>query len=199
MGATSCLSKESVWWKDLTMVCGIGIQGNWFDCRFQWCVGDEKCIKFWDDRWVDDQALKDKFPRLHSISQNKDSLVGDIVEWDDSRTSRYIMWNLSWRREKFEWEKHLEEQMLAMISNVKWDVRKEDKLVWVGEDHQDYTVKSGYSILNGESLLQTSKILKLVWSLNVAPSALVGAWRLLLDRMPTRFNLARRGVQLGNL
>jgi len=43
--------------------------------------------------------------------------------------------------------------MLAMISNVKWDVRKEDKLVWVGDDHQDYTVKSSYSILNGESLL----------------------------------------------
>ena len=76
-----------------------------------------------------DQVLKDKFSRLHSISQNKDSLVGDIAEWDDSKTSRRITRNLSWRRERFEWEKRLEEQMLAMISNVKWDVRKEDKLV----------------------------------------------------------------------
>jgi len=198
MGDTSGLTKVSMWWKDLIKVCGNDIQGNWFDCRFQWCVGDGRCIKFWDDMWVDEQALKDKFPRLHSISQNKDSLV-DIVEWDDSRTSRCITWNLSWRRERFEWEKRLEEQMLALISNVKWDVRREDRLVWVDKDYQDYTVKSGYSILNGESLMQTLEIFKLVWSLNVAPSVLVGAWRLLLDRLPTRSNLARRGVQLGNL
>jgi len=85
------------------------------------------------------------------------------------------------------------------MSNVKWDVRREDRLVWVDKDYQDYTVKSGYSILNSESLLQTSEIFKLVWSLNVASSVLVGAWRLLLDKMATRSNLARRGVQLRNL
>jgi len=72
-------------------------------------------------------------------------------------------------------------------------------LVWVGEEHQDYIVKCDYSILNGESILQTSEIFKLDWSLNVAPSAIIGAWRLLLDRMPTRFNLVRRGVQIVNL
>jgi len=69
----------------------------------------------------------------------------------------------------------------------------------VDKDYQDYTVKSGYSILNGESLLQILEIFKLVWSLNVAPSALVGAWRLLLDRLPIRSNLVRSTVQLGNL
>ena len=76
---------------------------------------------------MDEQALKDKFPRLHSISQNKDSLVGDIVEWDDSRTSRCITWNLSWRRERLEWGKRLEEQMLALMSNVKCQVGCEER------------------------------------------------------------------------
>ena len=42
--------------------------------------GDEKCVKFWEDRWVDGLALKENFPRLYSISQNKDSLVGDLAE-----------------------------------------------------------------------------------------------------------------------
>jgi len=143
--------------------------------------------------------LKDKFPRLYSISFNKESLVGDVAEWDGGRSSCCTTWNLSWRRERFEWEKHLEEQMLTLISNVKWDVRRFDRLVWVGEATQVYSVRSSYSILIGESSMQSSESFKCLWSLSVAPSAIVCAWRILLNRMPTRLNLARRGVQLANL
>jgi len=89
-------------------------------------------VLFWSDWWVADKALKDKLPRLYSISQNKESLVGDVVVWDGG--SRCTNWNLCWQRERFEWEKHLVEQMLTLISNVMWDVRREDRLVWVGED-----------------------------------------------------------------
>jgi len=67
---------------------------------------------------VADKALKDKFPRLYFISLNKESLVGDVAVWDGGRTSRCTNWNLFWRRERFEWKKHLEEQMLTLISNV---------------------------------------------------------------------------------
>jgi len=138
--------------------------------------------------------MKDKFPRLYSISLNRDSMVGDVAKWDGGRTSRCTNWNLCWRRERFEWEKHLEEQLLTVISNVLWDVRREDRLVWVGEDNQEYIVRSRYNILNGESSMQSSASFKLLWSLSAAPSTVVGAWRLLLDRLPTRLNLARRGV-----
>jgi len=59
--------------------------------------------------------------------------------------------------------------MLTLISNVQWDVRKEDRLVWVGEDSQEYTIRSGYSFLNGESSLQSSMSFKLLWCLSVVP------------------------------
>jgi len=70
--------------------------------------------------------------------------------------------------------------------------------VWVGEDTQEYSVRSGYNILNGEYSMQSSESFKLLWSLSAAPSAIVSAWRILLDRLPTRLNLGRRGVQLAN-
>ena len=85
-----------------------------------------------------------------------------------------------------------------MIYNVKWEARGQDGLVWVEEDLQEYTINSGYSILNCEDLMRISETFHVLWSLKVAPSALVCAWRLLLDRLPTRSNLARRGVQLGS-
>jgi len=66
----------------------------------------------------------------------------------------------------------------------------------VEEDLQEYTIKSGYNILNYKDLMQNSKTFQALWSLKFAPSALMCAWRLLLDRLPTRSNLVRRGVQL---
>ena len=87
---------------------------------------------------MDDKALKDKFPRMYSISLNKNSLVCDIADRVGSRTSHCSTRNLNWRREMFEWEKHLEVQLLTLISNVKWDVKSEDRLVWEGEATQVY-------------------------------------------------------------
>jgi len=83
-----------------------------------------------------------------------------------------------------------------MISNVNWNVNGHDRLGWDGVEHQQYTVKSGYSILNNEDLMQTSEIFQLLWSLKIVPTAIVCAWRLLLDRLPTIYNLARRGIQV---
>jgi len=73
------------------------------------------------------------------------------------------------------------------------------KMKWVGNDQQEYSVKSGYSVLNKEELIQDSGIFQLLWSLKIAPSVTVFAWRILLDRLPTRANLARREGQVGNV
>jgi len=50
---------------------------------------------------VDGQALIEKFPRLYSISQNKDCLVGDLVVQEAIRITRCQTWNLSWHRRGF--------------------------------------------------------------------------------------------------
>jgi len=47
--------------------------------------------------------------------------------------------------------------------------------------------------------MQVSEIFQLLWTLKIVPSAAVCAWRLLLDRLPTRLNLAKRGMQLTDL
>jgi len=189
---------QSQWWKDLCRVSGKGLQGNWFDSRFQWIVGDRQYVKFWDDRWADGQVLKESFPRLYTISQNKESLLGDLVDWVESRSTRCQFWNLRWHKERFEWEKHLQQHMLAMITKVLWNGEGHDRLVWVGVENQVYTIKSGYSILNNEELLQNSEAFQLLWNLEIAPSIVCG-WRLLLDRIPTRINLGRRGIQVGSM
>ena len=143
--------------------------------------------------------LKEKFPRLFSLSQCLDSKVGDLIQRKQITSEGCPKWNLGWRREMFVWEKHEEELLLATISRVQWRVGGQDRLVWVDNDQQEYTVKSGYSVLIKEDLMQTSEVFKMLWSLKITPSAAVCVWRLLLDRLPTKYNLAKRDLQMANL
>jgi len=196
MNVTLIHRKQSLWWKDLYKTSGRETQGNWFDCRTQWLLADGRSVKFWEDRWVDGQVLKEKFPRLFTISQCKDSTMRELVVPGQIRSGGCQSWNLGWRRERFEWEKHLEAQLMETISSVKWIMEGNDRLKWVDNDQQEYFVKSGYRVLNKEELMQMSEEFQVLWSLIITPSVAVCAWRLLLDRLPTRDNLARRGMQL---
>ena len=44
-------------------------------------TGNGKSIKFWEDKWIRDLLLKQKFPRLHSLSLNVDSIMCEMGEW----------------------------------------------------------------------------------------------------------------------
>jgi len=193
-------SKESVFVVEgFVSICGKGAQDNWFDCRLHWRVGDGRNVRIWEDRWVEGQVLKETFPRLFLISQCKDSLVGDLADLGHVRSGRCYNWNLDWRRERCEWEKRLEVQLLDMVSRVHWSIEGQDGLLWEGNNQKAYTVKFGYSVLNREDLMHTPEVFRLLWGLKIAPSAIICAWRLLFDRLPTRVNLARREIQVGNM
>jgi len=47
--------------------------------------------------------------------------------------------------------------------------------------------------------MQPLKVFQSLWSLNISTKATVCAWRLLLDKLPTRANLIKRGLQIRNM
>jgi hypothetical protein len=65
----------SLWWKD---VCSIGtnLNNNWFAQNVVKKLGNDTHTSFWDDIWVSNLPLKDRFPRLFSISTQKEAMVG---------------------------------------------------------------------------------------------------------------------------
>jgi len=69
--------KSSYWWKDLCRAYNIGNYPNWFDDRVKWEIRNGSSIKFWQDRWVEDSSLKDRFPRLYSISTTQGRTVSE--------------------------------------------------------------------------------------------------------------------------
>jgi len=68
----------SRWWLDIHKVCGSTQQGLWFDESYEWVLREGDKVKFWEDKWVGVEALKRRFPRLYSILECKDRLVGEV-------------------------------------------------------------------------------------------------------------------------
>jgi hypothetical protein len=67
----------SLWWKD---VCSIGtnLHQNWFAISAVKKIGNGLNTRFWKDCWVGNSSLMERFPRLFSISTQKEATVAEI-------------------------------------------------------------------------------------------------------------------------
>ncbi|KAM7266697.1 hypothetical protein ACFE04_004594 [Oxalis oulophora] len=108
-------------------------------------LGDGSKVRFWLDKWHLNVTLKDKFPKLFSISEGKDNFVINMGYWDGS----IWIWQLPWRRDRFVWEQQLEFNLLSSLDSVCLLYDKEDTLLWdpgKNGDFNEYTcVISGAS------------------------------------------------------
>ncbi|GAU23240.1 hypothetical protein TSUD_172690 [Trifolium subterraneum] len=182
----------SVWWTDL---CRLDRGAGWFNQVAIKKMGCGNTIKFWKDVWVGNQSLEHRFPRLYSISDQQDKLVQEV----GSRINGMWRWGLMWRRNFFVWEEDLLNELEEVIKNV---VITEvgDSWVWSPNVDEGFSVKSLYLTLdvmllshNNLTTFQSS-VFKNIWK-SVVPSKVSAlAWQLFLDRIPTKVNLARRGI-----
>ncbi|WJX46635.1 beta-amyrin 28-monooxygenase [Trifolium repens] len=70
----------STWWKDL---CCLDSHGEWFRQVVTKKVGRGNLCSFWKDIWVENQSLEQRFPRLFSISTQKDEVISEVGSWRD--------------------------------------------------------------------------------------------------------------------
>lgn len=120
----------SWWWKGMSIVCGKGQNGNWFDNIIEWGVGQGNKTKFWEDKWVEQILHSLRFPRLFAISNCKEKIIGQLGEWRDERW----VWNLLWRKERFLWESDQENELMHIITNQKLEGGREN--TWCGTERK---------------------------------------------------------------
>jgi hypothetical protein len=178
---------SSLWWKDLSSI-GSNLDTNWFGRSVKRNLGNGASTSFWLDTWVGNSPLKDRFPRLFSISNQKEALVADL--WGGSGAGR---WNFSWRRAPFAWEEPLLEEFMAAIQSIGLSDHQ-DYWSWVLEPNGIFSVKSTYAIVSdvlsvrGGCSSDQSFAFRSVWKCP-APSKVQGfAWLFLLDRIPSKVN-----------
>ena len=135
-----------------------------------------------------------KYPRLYLISNQREAKVGEVrVVVEAGRE-----WRFRWRRHLFVWEEELLVSLMEDLEGMMWS-NQEDVWRWNLEESGIFTVKSTYDYLlsllgsvdlwNGEE-----RVFHRLWK-SPAPSKIVAfAWKVLLNRVPTKANFALRDV-----
>ncbi len=195
LGAEGTDRSCSLWWKDLKEVWSAEGWGRSFEDSFDWKVGVGKDIYFWKDRWLKGEALKNVFPRLFSISSNKEAKLLECGNWSNGRW----VWKLAWRRSFFEWESQMAEQLGQLLVGVGVVPGEADSWVWKAGDPQSFSVSSAYKFIRKDTQADSVPVFRKLWRSKAVPSAALLAWRVLENKLATRVNLSRRGVQLESL
>jgi len=86
------------------------------------------------------------------------------------------------------------EECRALLFDVVLVPNVSDKWVWLPDIADRYSVRGAYDLLLDCDTPQMDKSLELVWHKQFPLKVTVFAWRLIRDRLPTKANLAMRGV-----
>jgi len=184
------MKKQSRWWSDLLKICREGEGEGWFQKALVWKVRSSDSIRLWKDPWVNNNNLKDLYPRLYTLSLHQGMTVGETGFWGEGGWQ----WNLKWRRERFQWELGLEEELLTVLDKEVLYKDVKDLITWRGDSKGIFIVKSTYSLLTNQDTGPSSDVFSLLWKTKAVPKVMITAWRILLDKIPTRRNLESRGI-----
>ncbi|GJY37837.1 RNA-directed DNA polymerase, eukaryota [Tanacetum coccineum] len=148
-------------------------------------IGNGQSTRFWKDRWIDDHSLLGKFPRLYALETNKDISVADKL---------HPSLSFSWRRSV---RGGIESQQFNHLSSLLDSVslsNSEDR--WVCDLSGDgvFRVKDVRNLLD-EFFLPKSNV-PTRWVKFIPNKVNIFAWKLFLNRLPTRSNLAKRKVSI---
>ena len=86
--------------------CGLwrSINEGWesFSKHLSFVVGDGTRIRFWHDRWIGENSLKDRYPELYACLAVKDACISEVLWASEGGIVR--VWNLRIYRAFEDWE-----------------------------------------------------------------------------------------------
>jgi len=100
-----------------------------------WKVGTGEKVKFWENEWLDNGQLKERYERLYNNYELKDKSIGSFGRWSTK----------GW--EWFEWEKTMVEEFMTIIAQVSLHQDIEDKQLWNDPPSYSFSVKPTYNKL----------------------------------------------------
>ncbi|XP_057770874.1 uncharacterized protein LOC130990667 [Salvia miltiorrhiza] len=187
---------KSSWWGKI-VEGGRGVTAKWFENNLVRSIGNGRETLFWEHRWVGNQPLKIRFPRLYFISSQKGNSISDMGSWEDDVWA----WNLKWNRELFQRESGRVNELISVISSISPHAGKEDRWTWKASTEGVFTTKSVYSLI--KDLRTAGRILEAnamrsakAWKISAPQKAKVTMWRSFRNRLPTCDNLKKRRIPL---
>ncbi|GKC61754.1 RNA-directed DNA polymerase, eukaryota, reverse transcriptase zinc-binding domain protein [Tanacetum coccineum] len=187
---TPCiLARRSLWTDIIRDFQSLSSKGINLHAFVKIKVGDGEQTLFWEDSWLSDPPLKNIFPRLYALESDKHACVA--AKFRDTSMSA------SFRRvprgglEEEQFQLLVDKVAPVILSSFK------DRWVWTLDSGGEFSVKSARSYIDDYLLPIVGPPTRWV---NVVPIKInIFAWRISLDRLPTRFNLSFRGIDVSSI
>nr|KYP43089.1 Putative ribonuclease H protein At1g65750 family [Cajanus cajan] len=198
------VERDCLWVKVITSIYGAvtslnrregaTITCNWFSKECVRVVGNGRNTSFWRDPWCTTKPFCERYSRLFSISNNKDMSVADMKLCREAESG----WNWCWRRQLFQWEQSQLSLLMMDLTGVQIDDTNDDSWKWLADPSGLYSVKSGYYIIVNASISTEISLHKFIWCRLVPSKVSCFAWRVMLDRIPIKVNLAKTNLLLSS-
>ncbi|XP_058768559.1 uncharacterized protein LOC131642300 [Vicia villosa] len=198
-------SDDSIWWRDM---CMNNLLDNIIDNGFSGCFNcsckNGMDVLFWLNKWLGEQPLCMEFPDLYELSNWKHCTVAEVLV----RTGGSVRWDFGGLFSAG--STHGFSNTTAAASSPNWTRFCDrirgftpsengcDTFSWSLDEDKDFTVASiTHAIDSAKSFAWDYHLinsLKVMWDLKLLPKIKVFAWRFFIDRLPTREQLLKRGV-----
>lgn len=91
-------------------------------------IGLRKRVSLWQDSWCREGPLKDLFPTLYNIAQDKQALVSDYLTWHNEE----MVWSVTPIRSLQDWEIVIEDftALMDILYHHKIKRTEEDQMRW---------------------------------------------------------------------
>jgi hypothetical protein len=158
-------------------------------------LGDGTDIGFWRDKWIGPEPLCYRYAALFDKSTQKDYTISMMGQWENE----IWQWNFDWSDALTNDELAIFLELFMLLEQVYPILANSDRRRWSPNAAGMFTVKPTYIYLMYRSVSEQlepslEQALKKVWKANVPSKVGIFGWRLLLDRLPTREALFRKGI-----
>ena len=155
-------------------------------------MGEGTCIRFWHDRWIGDNTLKNLYPNLYVCSAVKDAFISEVLWMPEGGTVR--VWDLRFYRAFEDWELAVSYSLLQLIQTRIPRGDRRDTICWRLKGDGNFDTRSYYHSIRGAS--NSLFPWKGVWTPKIPRRVAFFLWTAAHGRILTLDNLMLRGHPL---
>ncbi|XP_071713233.1 uncharacterized protein [Rutidosis leptorrhynchoides] len=187
-----CYAYKSVWSNIIATGRSIDCLGLSFRSSFTKVIGDGAATAFWDDTWLGEVALKDRFKRLARLEVNCHATVKDRLLCVGAGCTG----NWNWVRRPSGRANGELNELNGLLNSVCINPQRGDTWRWSLNNTGKFTTNSLTKLINSKLQCVGSNVLGTLRNNLVPKKVEIFVWRARRKRLPVLLELDKRGIDL---
>ncbi|XP_071708429.1 uncharacterized protein [Rutidosis leptorrhynchoides] len=173
----------------------IDTMGVDFTGSFYKLIGEGAGTSFWHEDWTGHGSLKNQFGRLYALEVNKEATVMDQLQFVDGNR------NFSWVWSRYPRGRSMGElnALISLLSSLQPSGKSLDEWLWKGSNDGRFTTKILATLVDQQKLTSHPSVTETIVNKAIPQKVNIFIWRSLLQRIPVRVELDKRGMDLDSV